>query len=55
MTTMDTCTLQPAIHVLGKLLATVPDSALLVMVETTHPEYSHTWQKDSAYGFWVFT
>ena len=39
MTTMDTCTLQPAIHVLGRLLATVPDSALLVMVETTHPEY----------------
>ena len=49
MTAMDTCTLQPAIHMLG-----VPDSALLVMVETTHPEYSHTWQKDSAYGFWVF-
>ena len=49
MTTMDTCTLQPAIHMLG-----VPDSAL-VMVEITHPEYSHIWQKDSAYGFWVFT
>ena len=58
MTTMDTCTLHLAIQVLGRLLTTVPYSALLVMVETTHPPTQNTnihGRRTLHMGLWVFT